>query len=97
MVREELRHPSTSNNRPDGFVDGKQSQRFTNTEKNRGNHITGPMSAQIDPGIADSCRNGAIQPAASAVKQRAERRNDAVVRHVTGRKRWSGLVAIRGI
>src|SRR5581483_1174321 len=94
MARKEPRRPFTARLPPNQLVYGQQQERFTNYQKERGDHVAGPVRTQIDPGVANSCSDEPVEPAPASIKQRAKNSNDGVGGHVSRRKRRSRPVAI---
>ena len=91
MTRAEPGRPPRTKSSPKKFQKGRHEEGVTGRHESRRDDITRPVRAQIDSRVTDRGRDRKINPAPPAEKDRADRRNDHVVRGVSGGKGRSGL------
>src|SRR5262249_58611392 len=74
-----------------------EEQCFTDSQKERGHHVAGPMRTQVNPRITNRRGDKPVEPAPAPVKQGKVCGSNGVVYNVSRRERSSRAGTIRGI
>jgi len=94
MTCDDFRQPAGNDFLPRQFAQGEYEKGFAGREENGGGDVARPMRAEINPRPGDGRRQKEIEPAPAPEKQKADRADDHVIRHVARGKRGSRFVAV---